>query len=102
MDTSINYIKKEVLYIPKEEYQRLDFELETIEKGNFSEEQIKQRLKVNNTFKKVITLLAIDADKDNLIPKYIKESPIVKSALSQIMCNKPASSCISKTSMSEF
>ena len=78
MDTCVNYIKREVLSISKEEYQRLDFELETFETGSFSEEQIKQRLKVNNTFKKVIAILAIDADKDNLIPTYIKESPIVK------------------------
>nr|WP_297765866.1 hypothetical protein [uncultured Butyrivibrio sp.] len=84
MDTCVNYIKKEVLSISKEEYQRLDFELEAFENGGFSEKQIRQRLKVNNTFKKVIALLAIDGDKDHLIPIYIKESPIVKRALSQM------------------
>ena len=84
MDACVNYIKREVLFISKEEYQCLDFELEAFGNGSFSEEQIKQRLKVNNTFKKVIAILAIDADKDHLIPTYIKKSPIVKSALSQM------------------
>ncbi len=78
------YIKKEVLSIPKEEFQRLDFELESLEKSAFSKEQIKQRLKVNNTFKKVIAIIAIDGDIDNQIPMYIKESSIVKNILLQM------------------
>lgn len=78
------YVKKEILAVPIEEFQRLDFELEAFERAGFSEEQIRQRLKVNNTFKKVIDFLAIDADKDNLIPMYIKKSAIVENVLAQM------------------
>ena len=67
----------------KQELQCLDFELEDMEKYHDIDE-IKRRLKVNETFKKVISILIIDNDKDHQIPHYIKESPIIKNILMQI------------------
>ncbi len=81
--------------IPIEEYQKFDFELERLEDSGDSDENIRKKLSSNETFKKIVAIMAIykNADdkeiRDNRkirdeIPHFISMRKIIKDVFQQL------------------